>query len=66
MIERSDTWPEDEAQLTALQYRALIQDENKECADQWRERQIAHMKKVFDDPHDTFRYLKELNFLLEK
>lgn len=63
MIAQSDTWPEDEAQLTALQYRGLIQDESKEYADQWLERQIAHMGRVFDCGTDFDRYVAELNFL---
>lgn len=64
MIEQSDTWPEDEAQLTALQYRGLIQDDGKEHADAWLERQRGHMKKVFMPNIDDFiRYTNELDFL---
>jgi hypothetical protein len=63
MIAQADNWPEEEAQCTALQYRGLIQDDGKEYADQWLERQRDHMKKVFDTDADFDRYTTELNFL---
>ena len=63
MIAQSDTWPEDEAQLTAIQYRGLIEDDGKEAADAWLERQRAHMCKVFDNESDFNRYKTELDFL---
>jgi hypothetical protein len=66
MIERSDNWPEDEAQMTALQYRGLIQDDGKEHADGWLERQVVHMKKVFDNDADFNRYKTELDFLTKE
>ena len=63
MIVQSDTWPEDEAQMTALQYRRLIQDDGLEHANDWLDRQVVHMCKVFDDEGDFNRYKAELDFL---
>jgi len=63
MIAQSDTWPEDEAQLTALQYRGLIQDDGLEHANDWLDRQVAHMVGVFDNDIDFNRYKTELDFL---
>jgi tellurite resistance protein len=63
MIAQSDTWPEDEAQMTALQYRGLIQDDGLEHANNWLERQTRHMEGVFGNDTDFNRYKAELDFL---
>lgn len=63
MIDKSDTWPEDEAQMTALQYRDLLSIESETYADKWLVKQRAHMHKVFETDEDRKRYDDELNFL---
>ena len=65
MIAKSDTWPEDEAQMTIVQYRGLIQDDGKEYADEWLERQRSHMCRVFDDEADFNRYTAELDRVIK-
>lgn len=60
----TENWPEEEAGITFASYEACIIDEGITYANEWLQRQVAHMTAVFDDDADTARYTAQLQSLI--